>query len=70
MRQHVLFFSGGSKGPNARAKGDCDGLMDRGWYVIKHTTGGTLGPYKTKTEAKRVIGGDGFIEKPVAKGRI
>jgi hypothetical protein len=67
MKQHILFFAGGLKGPNARARGESNGLLERGWYVTKHTSGGTLGPYRTKTEAKRVIGGDGYIEKPKNK---
>lgn len=63
MKQDTIFYAGGCKGPNARADGN-GGLMARGWYVERHTTGGVIGPYRTKTEAKTLAGPYCF-EKPV-----
>lgn len=65
MRQDTIFFAGGTKGPNARADGN-GGLMARGWYVERCSTGGTVGPFRTKTQAKELAGPRCF-EKPVNK---
>lgn len=42
----IIFYAGGSKGPNARADGK-GGLLKRGWYVIT-PTGLRIGPSRTK----------------------
>lgn len=65
MKQDTIFFAGGSKGPNARADGE-GGLLQRGWYITKHTTGGRVGPFKSKRAAKTIAGPYCF-EKPVNK---
>jgi len=52
MTSHsIIFFAGGSKGPNSRGDGN-GGHMPRGWYV-RATKMGTFGPFATLTEARR-----------------
>ena len=65
MKQNTIYFAGGTKGPNSRGDGN-GGSLPRGWYV--RANGERLGPFPTKTEAKREAGPD-FSVEPVLKGR-
>lgn len=52
MTSHsIIFFAGGSKGPNSRGDGN-GGYLARGWYV-RATKVGRFGPFQTLTEARR-----------------